>query len=342
MFGCGGVGLSAVMIGAALGARVVAVDPNPPALAAATGFGAAHALPAGPAVPGRVRELTGGGAHLTVDAIGATEVVQQALDSLRPRGRHVQLGLLPDAVRLDVSALIARELQWLGSHGAGRARLPGAAGAGRVRRVRPAELVTRVIGLDDVPAALAAMDRRQPDRDHGHASGARDLVRLPDRTDPRGSAARRVRRMRVSSARSAVGSRAKKSSAPASRVARIAVAISVPRSVSRTRVARRSCGSGSRRTSPRSCSASTTSVVERGAMRSCSDSSDSRIGPCRTSVPTARNCAGRDVPRGQRLPGHAGAAAGRPPRRPRTGSPPASASSATGIAVAADRVVASC
>jgi alcohol dehydrogenase len=162
VFGCGGVGLSVVMIGHALGARVVAVDPNPAARAAATGFGAAHTLSAGPAVPGQLRDLTGGGAHLTVDAIGAAEVVQQALNSLRPRGRHVQLGLLPDAVRLDASALIARELSWLGSHGLAAHAYPALLELVLSGNVRPADLVTRVITLDDVPAALAAMDHGSP------------------------------------------------------------------------------------------------------------------------------------------------------------------------------------
>lgn len=162
VFGCGGVGLSAVMIGHALGARVVAVDTSPQALVAAAGFGAAHTVPAGPGVPARVLELTSGGADVTVDAIGAASVVQQALDSLRPRGRHVQLGLLPDGVRLDVSALIGRELSWLGSHGLAAPAYPPLLELVESGAVRPGELVTAVIGLDEVPAALAAMDHGSP------------------------------------------------------------------------------------------------------------------------------------------------------------------------------------
>ena len=70
--GCGGVGLSAVMLGRALGARVVAVDVAPEPLARAVELGAAHAVDArdGDASE-RIRELTGGGAHVSIDAIGS-------------------------------------------------------------------------------------------------------------------------------------------------------------------------------------------------------------------------------------------------------------------------------
>ncbi len=162
VFGCGGVGLSAVMVAAAAGARVVAVDTNPGALTAAAQSGAEQLLEAGPDVPRHIIERTEGGAHLTVDAIGSAGVVQQALLSLRPRGRHVQLGLLPGGVQLDVSALIGRELQWLGSHGMAAHSYPEMLARVADGTLRPDELVTKVIGLDDVPDALAAMDDASP------------------------------------------------------------------------------------------------------------------------------------------------------------------------------------
>ncbi|HWD81040.1 MAG TPA: alcohol dehydrogenase catalytic domain-containing protein, partial [Kribbella sp.] len=98
VFGCGGVGLSAVMIASALGAEVTAIDTNPEALALARTYGATHTLQA-PAL-----EL--GDVHVTIDALGSSEIVQQALRALRPRGRHVQVGLLPSAVTLDMGRLI--------------------------------------------------------------------------------------------------------------------------------------------------------------------------------------------------------------------------------------------
>lgn len=165
--GCGGVGLSAVMIAAACGARVVAVDVAPGALDLAAGCGAAVCLDgsalSGPgAVAAAVREATGGGAHLSLDALGSHATCTASIESLRRRGRHVQVGLLPVAQgrpALPMELVIAYELELLGSHG-----MPAHAYPELLRLVtsgvlRPAELVTRTIGLAEVPAALATMDR---------------------------------------------------------------------------------------------------------------------------------------------------------------------------------------
>jgi alcohol dehydrogenase len=141
---------------------VVAVDVSESALAAAAGFGAEHTVPAGAAAVGRLRELTDGGPQVTVDAIGAADVVQQALSVLRPRGRHVQLGLLPGAVTLEVSALIARELRWVGSHGLAAHDYPALLELVRSGAVRPDALVGREIGLADASAALVELDRGRP------------------------------------------------------------------------------------------------------------------------------------------------------------------------------------
>ena len=167
VFGCGGVGLSVVMIAAARGARVIAVDTNPAALSLATRHGAQYTMLAGAAGSGsdiaeQIRQLTGGGAAVTMDAIGAESVVQTALASLKPRGRHVQLGLLPDRVQLDLSFLAFRELSWLGSHGMAAHDYPAMLELVRSGAVRPDELVTGVIGLDEVGPALAAMTTGAP------------------------------------------------------------------------------------------------------------------------------------------------------------------------------------
>ncbi|MEV6282644.1 zinc-dependent alcohol dehydrogenase family protein [Kribbella sp. NPDC051770] len=162
VFGCGGVGLSAVMIGAVLGARVVAVDTNPGALELALRYGAAEAVAAGPSAVEEIRALTGGGARVTMDALGSNEIVQQALRVLRPRGRHLQVGLLPDGVQLDVSRVIGQELEWLGSHGMAAHTYPEMLDLVASGVLKPAELVTRTIGLDDVPAALEELSSGTP------------------------------------------------------------------------------------------------------------------------------------------------------------------------------------
>ncbi|MFG1627144.1 zinc-dependent alcohol dehydrogenase family protein [Kribbella sp. NPDC049227] len=160
IFGCGGVGLSAVMIAAALGARVIAVDTNPDALKLAREYGASDTLQASSTTVEEIRDL--GGAHVTMDALGSNDIVQQALHALKPRGRHLQVGLLPSGVQLDVGRLIGQELQWLGSHGMPAHAYPEMLALVANGNLKPADLITRTITLDETPAALAALSTGTP------------------------------------------------------------------------------------------------------------------------------------------------------------------------------------
>jgi D-arabinose 1-dehydrogenase-like Zn-dependent alcohol dehydrogenase len=161
--GCGGVGLSAVQVAVAAGARVVAVDVSAGALELAAACGAEH-LVDGTAddVPAAVAELTGGGAHVSLDALGAAVTCVNSIRSLRRRGRHVQVGLLPPAVgrpEVPMELVIAGELAVLGSHGMAAADYPAMLSLIEAGRLHPELLVTRRLGLDDAGAALAAVGR---------------------------------------------------------------------------------------------------------------------------------------------------------------------------------------
>src|SRR5262249_14503339 len=94
VYGCGGVGLSAVMIARALGAKVIGVDVADEKLALAREAGAAHTFNAAavPDVPEAIRELTAGGVHVSADAFGSPVTCRNSILSLRRRGRHVQIG----------------------------------------------------------------------------------------------------------------------------------------------------------------------------------------------------------------------------------------------------------
>ncbi|MEW2162041.1 zinc-dependent alcohol dehydrogenase family protein [Streptomyces sp. NPDC007084] len=160
--GCGGVGLSAVMIAAASGARVVAVDVSPAALDLARKFGAARCVDASAvADPAEaVRELTGGGAQVSLDALGSPATCAASVNSLRRRGRHVQVGLLPsptEVTPVPMARVIGLELELLGSHGMAAHAYPAMLELVRAGVLRPDLLVTSTIPLDAAPAALAAM-----------------------------------------------------------------------------------------------------------------------------------------------------------------------------------------
>ncbi|MBT2404258.1 MULTISPECIES: zinc-dependent alcohol dehydrogenase family protein [unclassified Streptomyces] len=160
--GCGGVGLSAVMIAVAAGARVIAVDTAPGALELALRFGAAHCVDASHGgAADAVRELSGGGAHLSLDALGSPVTAAASVAGLRRRGRHVQVGLLPVAAAgetvLPMERVIGWELEILGSHGMAAHAYPPMMELVRAGTLRPDLLVTGTIPLDAAPAALAAM-----------------------------------------------------------------------------------------------------------------------------------------------------------------------------------------
>jgi alcohol dehydrogenase len=159
--GCGGVGLSAVMLGAALGARVVAVDVAPGPLERAADLGATHTIEASGAVEA-IRELTGGGAHVSIDAIGSAATAAASVRSLRRRGRHVQVGLLAGderEARMPMGELISRELEIAGVHGMPVRDYPALLRLVASGTVEPERLIGRRIGIEDAGSALAAMDR---------------------------------------------------------------------------------------------------------------------------------------------------------------------------------------
>ena len=160
--GCGGVGLSAVMIAAAVGARVLAIDVSEAALALARELGAeATILGSGPDVAGRVVEATGGGVHLSIDALGSTSTALNSILGLRKRGRHVQVGLMVAehaAPAIPLNTLMSRELELIGSHGLAAQQYPVMLARIATGDLDPRRLVGRTISLEEAPAALMAMD----------------------------------------------------------------------------------------------------------------------------------------------------------------------------------------
>lgn len=180
VFGCGGVGLSAVMIAYALGAQVVAVDVSPVARDRALELGASAALHAAGA-PAAIRELTDGGAHVGLDAVGSPATLDASVRSLRSHGRHVQVGLLlGDAAGAPVpwDLVVGRELELFGSHGMAAVDYPAMLAMVADGRLDPARLVGSVITLDEAGAALAAMD------DPSSSRGGMTVVSIPFASPP--------------------------------------------------------------------------------------------------------------------------------------------------------------
>lgn len=163
--GCGGVGLSAVQLAAAAGARVVAVDIDDEALTQARALGATatvHGDADRQTVPQRVRSLTDGGADVSLDALGRAETCQNSVRSVRRRGTHVQVGLTTDAeqgtVDLPTDWMTRWEVSFLGARGMPPTSYNDLVAFVESTDVDPGSLVTRELALEDVSARLAAMD----------------------------------------------------------------------------------------------------------------------------------------------------------------------------------------
>ena len=161
VLGCGGVGLSAVLIAAALGARVLAVDVSREALDQARASGAALVLDiAGlgdDEAVAAIRDAAGGGPAVVVEALGRAETLAIGVRSLASGGRLLQIGLLAGDPVVPMGDVIARELSVLGSHGMAAADYPRLLELVRAGGVRPESLVARHITLDEVPDAFEAL-----------------------------------------------------------------------------------------------------------------------------------------------------------------------------------------
>ena len=163
VFGCGGVGLSAIMIAAAYGARVIAIDTKSSALEKAKSLGAIHTILSSDQTVEEIINYTHGGAHLSIDAIGHPQVLHDSILCLRRRGRHVQIGLLSPTIAhqapIPIDKVISYELSILGSHGMAASRYPHMIQLILDGKLDPSLLVDGVITLEEAVAALPTMDR---------------------------------------------------------------------------------------------------------------------------------------------------------------------------------------
>lgn len=164
VYGCGGVGLSAIMIGQALGAHVIAIDINDEKLDFARSIGAEACINAvnSAAVAAEARELSGGGVHVSIDALGSPETLFNSVASLRKRGKHVQVGLLSPEQRnakVPTDLIVANELEILGSHGIQAHRYAQLMPLILDGSVQPDKLIGRTVNLEQAAIDLVRMDR---------------------------------------------------------------------------------------------------------------------------------------------------------------------------------------
>jgi len=161
--GCGGVGLSAIMIARALNAHVVAVDIDDEKLEFARRIGAEALINASKdgSVAESIKSISNGGAHVSIDALGSIATCSNSIDGLRKRGKHIQVGLMVGDDRrpsLPMDRVIANELEILGSHGIQAHRYAELLAMIRAGKLRPDLLIGRTICLEDAVVELPEMN----------------------------------------------------------------------------------------------------------------------------------------------------------------------------------------
>jgi alcohol dehydrogenase len=161
--GCGGVGLSAIMIASALGAQVVAVDINDKSLELAKELGAIATINGSQnsEVVEQVKAFTHGGAHVSVDALGSAITCFNSVANLRKRGKHIQVGLMTgdhQHAKVPMDQVLAKELEIIGSHGMQAHKYPDMLEMIKNGKLRPEKLIERSISLEEACTALPDMN----------------------------------------------------------------------------------------------------------------------------------------------------------------------------------------
>lgn len=163
--GCGGVGLSAIMIANALGAQVIAIDINDETLALAKELGAIATVNGNEQdVVGEIKELSRGGVHVSLDALGNQITCYNSISNLRKQGKHIQIGLMAGDhkdPKIPMGSVIANELEILGSHGMQAYKYPEMLDMVKSGKLNPEKLIARTVSLETATDFLPKMDTYQ-------------------------------------------------------------------------------------------------------------------------------------------------------------------------------------
>ena len=161
VYGCGGAGLSAIMIASAMGAYVVGVDISEETLTLAKKVGSDVIINATNTddIPEAIREVSNGGVHVSIDALGSVETCRNSVLSLRKRGKHIQVGLLAGkAPEIPMDDVVANELELIGCHGIQAHAYPQIFEMIENGRLRPEDLISGRVSLREGVKILENMD----------------------------------------------------------------------------------------------------------------------------------------------------------------------------------------
>ncbi len=162
--GCGGIGLSAIMIAKAVGAQVVAVDISDDKLAFASQIGADAVINAtnNNKVIEQVVDITNGGASVSIDALGSQQTCTNSISNLAKRGKHVQVGIMAGEhvnPTIPMGQVLSKELEVIGSHGMQAYRYPQLLQMIEQGLLQPQKLIGNQITLQQAITELPKMNQ---------------------------------------------------------------------------------------------------------------------------------------------------------------------------------------
>ncbi len=166
VFGCGGIGLSAINVAAAIGANVIGIDLDSAKLELAKGMGAMHVVNGKKTdAVAAVVDITKGGAHVAVDALGIATTCRNAIMSLRKQGRHLQIGLTTKVeggeVPMPIDRIVLMELQLIGSLGMQASHYPAMLQMLEAGKISPKKMVTGTTNLSGINKIFDEMNTYQ-------------------------------------------------------------------------------------------------------------------------------------------------------------------------------------
>ena len=166
VWGAGGVGLSALMLGRAMGARVAVADVVPDKLDLARDLGAEAVVDARGADPAAaMRAASGGGVHVALEALGFAVTAENALTSLRRLGRMVQVGMpAGDHARIALpwDTVYSAQLAVYGTRGMPAHRFPALLDFVAATGLDLSPLIARRVALSQASEELARFDGAAP------------------------------------------------------------------------------------------------------------------------------------------------------------------------------------
>ncbi|MCC1494023.1 zinc-binding dehydrogenase [Cognatishimia sp. F0-27] len=163
--GTGGIGLASLLLARSLGARVIAVDVVTEKLDHATSLGAEAVVNAAETdAAAAIREITGGGAQVSIEALGVAQTTNASVECLATLGRHVHVGMPAGDGRMEVNmrAIYAKQLSFFGTRGMPSWKYPSLLEMIQRGAVDLSPMVAREIPLSGASAELRAMKGPTP------------------------------------------------------------------------------------------------------------------------------------------------------------------------------------